>query len=332
MSAWNSIPSADGNPGSGQPRRRSIGTTMGLVFGATAVVTVALGTIFALMQRTEHVKLRGQVAEAESKIEEMHGRIAEAGRAASVAREARRLAETTLDDYRAGAERDAARWKEELAALQAERESLQNQLDESKTEEERLAEGARQSLHRSDVFRLKVAGAEGACIDSKTTFRESVDVLAIGGQQARVSGLSNKAAQAAMRARGTPLSPKDFSAYISISAISRDRRVGNGIASGIAIEVSLMTPMVSSDLKFLRWAACMTDSDIVVSDDAEQLLALLELQIGRLVDNLLERAANGGSPGKLAAQQLPTPAKPGTPARSGSPAGPAPAPPPGTPP
>lgn len=301
---------------------------MGLVFGAVALVAVAICALVLLMQRSEQARLVSRVEERDRKIEEMATRIEVAARTADDAQKARRTAEETLERFERGIKVAEEGWKQRLGALERERDGLRDELDETQTREDRLAEDAKSSLKASESIALPPRRPDGPCIDPATIFRQSVSVVVAGALGQQLAAPVAACAESTLRARQVPMLPNNYYAYLDIRVHGRTLPAGSASYTSIAIEASLVIPLVRLDLKELEWAPCRTEIDVFTLADSNKIEEMLVTRTPQVVEQLLARAINGGVAGRLAT--VPMPAAPGAP-QTGSGVTP-PAPPPTTPP
>jgi hypothetical protein len=288
---------------------------MGLVFGGVALVAVAISALVLLMQRSEHAKLVNRVEERDRKIEEMATRIEVAARTADDAQKDRRTAQETLERFERGAKVAEEGWKQRLGELERERDGLRGELDETQTREDRLAEEAKGSLKASESIALPPRRPEGPCIDQTTIFRQSVSVAMAGALGQQLAAPVAASAESALLARQVPMFPTNFYAYLDIRVHGRSLPAGSASYTSIAIEASLVVPLVRLDLKELEWVPCRTEIDVFTTADSNTIEAMLVARTPQVVEQLLTRAINGGNAGRLAT--VPMPATPGAPQPGG---------------
>lgn len=338
MPAWGNTqarPNAGrGATGDEARSRPKPGIVMGLVFGGIALVAVALCSLLLLMQRNEHRKLMARVEERDQKIEELAGRVEGAARDADDARKERQVAKQELDSYQRGAAANEAKWAQERADLEKQREDLRNELDETTSKEERLAAEAKESLRKSDVVNLKPRAPDGPCIERTTAFKQSVTVEVAGALGQQLAAPAARAAEGAMLAQKLPFAT-GFRAYVEIRIHGRSLPVGTSTCMSIAVEASLIVPLVAYKLDEMAWSPCKTEIDTFAVSDPNLIESTVVQQVADVVDRLISRGLYGGPAGQLAARPIPQAAAP--PQASGGsgstpPSAPAPTPPPSTPP
>jgi hypothetical protein len=337
MNAWGSPKAGRSTPNGVAPEGSRSGTApglgMGIAFAGVALIAVAVCAIILLIQRNEQRNLLARVEERDQAIEQFTSRVELAAREADDARTSRRAAEDALASYRKGAEANELRWKDERAQLEQERDNLQDELDEAKTEEERLASEAKTSLRRTDAMKLPLQAPDAACIDPTVTFKQTATVVVAGQLSQQLVNPAGKAIEAALLARKVPMAPNGFAAFVDARIHGRSLPIAAASGVCLGIEVNLMVPMVTAELDEIAWIPCKSEFDVVATQVPTEVEALVQSRLTLLVERLLERGLQGGPAGQLATAPVSQTATPNS--GSTSPAQPPPtppSPPPATPP
>lgn len=295
---------------------------MGLVFGAVALVTVAVCLIALLIQRTEQQKLKDRVGERDDDIKAMQFKVDGANRERISASNEAKRSTAMLESFQVARAQENEDWKRRIDEVLGERDALQDVADKVKNDSQRLVADAKQALKRTDVPNLPLR-PNGLLIDSKTVFADKPRVKLTGKIPNTVAADLGTVITDAMLERKVALS-QTAGAAIRLEAVARTSAATPKEISSVVLTAELQQLFVSTDLASLVWVSTIVESDLVASTDDTKVADLVKQKTKELTLHLLDRAygplvpaAAPAGAGGSAAPANPNPAVP--PAPGGTP-------------